>query len=286
VLKLFEYFAKYRNSDGLLEKLDSWIFLEWSAANTFVQDVSYPSNMEYAGALEAAARLYQVPRLAEEARKVKQAILAQSGRGDFFVDNALRKNGQLLVTTNRTELCQYMAFYFGIATPQTHPQLWRRLCEEFGPQRDATKVWPQIHKANAIIGNYLRMDLLPRYGLTAETFAEARAYYLRMAELTGTLWEYDDTRKSCNHGFASHAAHLFYRDFLGLQAIDRQARVVTLRFAKLPLAWCEGEIPFEFGTVAVRWWREGTTLHYRVRLPPGFTLKVENPAGLKLQPHA
>ena len=286
VLKLFEYFAKFRNADGLLEKLDSWVFLEWSAANTFVQDVSYPSNMEYAGALEAASRLYQLPALAEEARQVKQAILAQSGRGEFFVDNAVRKNGELCITTNRTELCQYMAFYFGIATPQTHPQLWRRLCDEFGPQRDATKVWPQIHKANAIIGNYLRMDLLPRYGLTAETFAEARAYYLRMAELTGTLWEYDDTRKSCNHGFASHAAHLFYRDFLGLQAIDRQARVVTLRFAKLPLAWCEGEIPFEFGTVAVRWWREGTTLHYRVRLPPGFTLKVENPAGLKLQPHA
>jgi alpha-L-rhamnosidase len=285
VLKLFDYFAKFRNSDGLLEKLDSWVFLEWSAANTFVQDVSYPSNMEYAGALEAAGRLYHLPALLDEARQVQQTVLALSGRGEFFVDNAVRKNGQLLVTTNRTELCQYMAFYFGLATPRTHPQLWQRLCTEFGPQRDATKVWPEIHKANAIIGNYLRMDLLTRYGLTAKAFAEAHDYYLRMAELTGTLWEYDDTRKSCNHGFASHAAHLFYRDFLGLQGIDRQNRTVTLRFADLPLEWCEGEIPFEFGTFALRWWREGATLHYRVSLPPGFTLNIENPAGLVLQPH-
>ena len=106
VLALFNYFKKFRNADGLLEKLDSWVFVEWSAANTFVQDVNYPSNMEYAGALEAAGRLYQLPVLLDEARKVKQAILAQSGRGDFFVDNAVRKNGELCLTTNRTEVCQ------------------------------------------------------------------------------------------------------------------------------------------------------------------------------------
>ncbi len=282
VLALFDYFKKFRNSDGLLEKLDSWVFVEWSAANTFVQDVNYPSNMEYAGALEAAGRLYQLPTLLEEARKVKQAILAQSGRGEFFVDNAVRKNGELCVTTNRTEVCQYMAFYFGLATPQTHPQLWDRLCNEFGPRRDARRVWPEIHKANAIIGNYLRMDLLPRYGLTAKAFAEARAYYLPMAELTGTLWEYDDTRKSCNHGFASHAAHLFVRDFLGLQSIDRQQHVITLRFSDLPLEWCEGEIPFDFGNFSLRWWRQGAALHYRVQLPPGYTVKIENPANMVL----
>ena len=283
VLALFDYFKKFRNSDGLLEKLDSWVFVEWSAANTFVQDVNYPSNMEYAGALEAAGRLYQLPALLDEARKVKLAILAQSGRGDFFVDNAVRKNGGLCLTTNRTEVCQYMAFYFGIVTPRTRPQLWQRLCNEFGPQRDASRVWPEIYKANAIIGNYLRMDLLSRYGLTAGMFAEARAYYLPMAELTGTLWEYDDTRKSCNHGFASHAAHLFVRDFLGLQSIDRQRRVVTLRFSDLPLAWCEGGIPFDFGNISLRWWHEGKVLHYRVQLPPGFSIQIENPSNLMLK---
>ena len=285
VLKLFEYFAKFQNADGLLEKLDSWVFLEWSAANKFVQDVSYPSNMEYAGALEAAGRLYHLPKYLEEARKVKQAILAQSGRGEFFVDNAVRKNGQLVITTNQTELCQYMAFYFGIATPQTHPQLWQRLCNEFGPRRDISRVWPQIHKANAIIGNYLRMDLLTRHGLTTKALAEARDYYLRMAELTGTLWEYDDTRSSCNHGFASHAAHLLYRDFLGIQSIDRQNRIITLRFSDLPLEWCKGSIPFDFDSVSLRWWREGAKMHYCAQLPPGFTLQIENPAHLPLQQH-
>jgi len=54
VLRLFEFFRQYENEDGLLEKLPSWVFVEWSAAAQFVQDVNYPSNMLYAGALTAA----------------------------------------------------------------------------------------------------------------------------------------------------------------------------------------------------------------------------------------
>ncbi|MEA3226930.1 MAG: hypothetical protein U9Q07_13345, partial [Planctomycetota bacterium] len=40
---LYQYFQKFTNEDGLLEKLESWVFVEWSKANSFVQDVSYPS---------------------------------------------------------------------------------------------------------------------------------------------------------------------------------------------------------------------------------------------------
>ncbi len=47
VMRLLEYFRPFENSDGLLEKLESWVFVEWSAANKFVQDVNYPSNLLY-----------------------------------------------------------------------------------------------------------------------------------------------------------------------------------------------------------------------------------------------
>ena len=42
MLALFDYFERFRNEDGLLEKLESWVFVEWSKANHFVQDVNYP----------------------------------------------------------------------------------------------------------------------------------------------------------------------------------------------------------------------------------------------------
>ena len=54
VLKLLNYLKGFENDTGLLEKLPSWVFVEWSAANSFVQDVNFPSNMLYARALAAA----------------------------------------------------------------------------------------------------------------------------------------------------------------------------------------------------------------------------------------
>ncbi len=90
VLRLFDYFKQFRNEDGLLEKLASWVFVEWSAANSFVQDVNYPSNMLYAKALAAAGKMYDLPDLEREAEKIRDTVRTQSFDGEFFVDNANR----------------------------------------------------------------------------------------------------------------------------------------------------------------------------------------------------
>ncbi|HID24583.1 MAG TPA: hypothetical protein EYP14_19590, partial [Planctomycetaceae bacterium] len=139
VLKLFDYFRRFENADGLLEKLERWVFVEWSAANRFVQDVNYPTNMLYAAALAAAGRMYRLPELEAQAGAIRTTIRRQSFDGEFFVDNAVRKNGKLQVTRNRTEVCQYFAFFFGVATPESHPKLWARLRDQFGPDRKKTR---------------------------------------------------------------------------------------------------------------------------------------------------
>ncbi len=95
VLKLLDFLKQYENSDGLLEKLPSWVFVEWSKANSFVQDVNYPSCMLYAGTLDAAGRLYRLPDLNAKAARVRDTIRRQSFDGEFFVDNAVRKDGQI-----------------------------------------------------------------------------------------------------------------------------------------------------------------------------------------------
>ena len=66
VQRLLDYFERFENKDGLLESLESWVFVEWSAANQFVQDVNYPSNMLYAGALDAAGRMYEMTATARK----------------------------------------------------------------------------------------------------------------------------------------------------------------------------------------------------------------------------
>ena len=186
VMRLFEYFDQFRNEDGLLEKLEKWVFIEWSAANRFVQDVNYPSNMLYAEALDCAASLYGREDLAKEAERIREVIREQSFDGEFFVDNAERKDGKLNVTDNRTEVCQYFAFFFNVATPESHPELWRKLVEEFGPDRAKTGAYKDVHMANAFVGNMLRFELLSRYGRGAQILDESINYLLYMAERTGT----------------------------------------------------------------------------------------------------
>ena len=208
IYKLIRFFERYENSDGLLEKLDSWIFIEWSMANKLVRDISFPSNMLYARMLEAAARLYDDPALTAKAAKLKDVIRKRSFNGEFFVDNEVYKDGVPVSSGERTETCQYYAFFTGTATPETYPELWEKLVKEFGPDRKNSGTYPDVHPANAFIGNYLRLILLQDNGLQEQVLRECKGYFYYMAQRTGTLWEYISDHASCNHGFASYAACL------------------------------------------------------------------------------
>jgi len=276
---LYEYFQKFKNADGLLERLQSWVFVEWSQANSFVQDVSYPSNMLYAAALAAAGRMYGEPGLIEEAERIREAIRRQSFDGEFFVDNAVRKDGRLEVTRNRTEVCQYFAFFFDVATPETHAKLWDRLVHQFGPQRKTTNAFPEVHPANAFVGNYLRFELLSRYGHPAQIKKELTDYYLYMADRTGTLWENVGAEASCDHGFASHVAHTFYRDLLGVREVDTQKKRIRLQVADVGLDWCEGKLLTPQGPVVVRWWKDDGPTLCHVDVPAGYVLQNDSPPG-------
>ncbi len=281
--KLLDYFKPFENEDGLLEKLQSWVFVEWSAANQFVQDVNYPSNMLYAAVLDVAGRLYGKDDLCKKAETIRETIRKQSFDGQFFVDNAVREDGKLKVTRNRSEVCQYFAFFFGVANPKTHSELWKVLRDEFGPNRKETKAYPEVHFANSFIGNVLRLEILSRNGRGQQILDESIAYLLYMADRTGTLWENDGAYASCNHGFASHIVHVLYRDVLGIYVVDPAQKTIRLRFSDLNLDWCEGQMPLPEGNIFFRWQKSGETIRYRLDHPAGYQLEIENDSRLMLE---
>ena len=261
-----KYLSTFRNSDGLLEKLPKWVFVEWSRANRLVQDVNYPSNMAWAEVLDVMDRLYGKPELAAEAKRIRETVRKQSWTGKWFCDNAVRQaDGTLKLSGECTETCQYYAFFFGTATPETHPDLWKTMVDDFGPKRfdpnDRTKLLkhPEIWPSNAFIGNYLRLELLSRAGLVKNILDETKEFFLYMADRTGTLWEYDRTTASCCHGFASHAAVYLVRDVLGVKSIDvANRKAVAEPPSGLDLDWCEGTIPVSAAeSVTVKWSRGG-----------------------------
>ncbi len=282
ITRLMDYFKSFENEDGLLEKLEGWVFVEWSAANQFVQDVNYPSNMLYASALAAAGRLYDHSDYSAKAEKIRTVVRRQAFDGTFFVDNAIRTDGQLKVTRNRSEVCQYFAFYFDVATPKTYPKLWNTLRDDFGPDRKETKAHPEVHLANSFIGNMLRMELLSREGHGQQILDESVAYLLYMVERTGTIWENDGAYASCDHGFGSHIVHTLNRDILGVDKIDPLERVVQLRFSQIDLKWCEASIPLADGELNLRWEKDAKRLRYWISVPEGYRVEVQNDSDREL----
>ena len=276
--KFVDYLWKYRNADGLLERLPSWVFVEWSRANKLVQDVNYPSNMTWSDTLDAMDRLYGRPDLAAEAARVRAEVRRQSWTGAWFCDNAVRqKDGSLKLSGECTETCQYYAFFHRVATPETHPALWKTLLADFGPKRydpsDRKKMLkhPEIWPSNAFIGNYLRLKLLERAGRGRQILDETKGYFTYMAERTGTLWENDTTSASCNHGFASYAAVLLVHSVLGVE-VDHRTKTVTARPTDVDLAFCGVTLPVPGGEIVYDWTVKGGRREETFAAPPGWRL--------------
>jgi alpha-L-rhamnosidase len=197
---LVAYFRRFENELGLLEKLESWVFVEWSKANEFIKDVNFPTNMLYAMTLRSAARLLRDPRLAARAARVEAAIRALAWREGRFVDNAVRDaRGRLVATDHASEACQYYAFFTGLVSTRREKALWQRLVRaDYGP----------LYPANVFVGKIMRFELLLANGELAAARRELMQSYVPMARSTGTLWELFEKNVSCNHGFTSYVAVL------------------------------------------------------------------------------
>lgn len=203
VYALIDFFKQYENPDGLLENLDSWVFVEWSRANDLVEGINYPNNMMFYLMLKSAAELYDDEQLSKKAENVRMKIAEQSFDGKFFADQALRTDGKLTVLPEATEVCQYYAFFTGVAAKESHQELFDTLITQFGPDRDIKNCYPDIALAAPFIGNYLRLQILVDNGYADIALKNIKEYFTHMAECTGTLWETAEATNSCNHGFAS-----------------------------------------------------------------------------------
>lgn len=284
VLNLLNYFKRFENEDGLLESLDKWIFVEWSQANDFVRDVNYPTNMLYSRALEVAGRLYSIPEYADKAKDIKNVIREQAFVNGFFSDNAIREGDRLIVQAeNQTEVCQYFAFFFDVATPDSHADLWMKLVADFGAKRKETDKYPHIYPANAFIGNYVRLELLAREGKTQELINEMKKQFLYMADMTGTLWEDIKPGTSTCHGFASHAAHVLIRDIAGVERVDLINKEVIVNFKEIDIKNCELSLPIGEKTLYLKWTKKGRIMNYQIEVPEEFDVKVFNNTSYSLK---
>lgn len=209
VYRLLDFYRRYENEDGLLERLPSWNFVEWSQANDWTQDVNYPTNFLYAQALECAGRLYADEDCLKRSARVRATALAQSFDGRYFLDHAQRDAaGKLRVAGDISEIGQYYAVLFGgldLSAPR-YQRLRQSITGDFAPGSAARD--PRIVPVNAFIGVYLRLETLYRMGEYALMLRDIEDFFGQMEAYTGTLWENRDFHGSYDHGFASYVASL------------------------------------------------------------------------------
>ncbi len=222
-----EYELAFMNSDGLLEDVPGWVFVEWSRANDLINGVNYPTNMLFAGVLKAMYKMYGETRYKTLAEKMDEEIVKQSYNGKFFVDNATRdENGKLVRNTEWTEVCQYYAFWCGYADKERYPDLFNAVYNEIYHSVDLKEKYPEMSPASAFIGLYLRLDYLSRIRESEMVIRDLKKFFMPQAIETKTFWEYRTAVGSCCHAFASLMCEWILRSVIGFEKVDESGVVL------------------------------------------------------------
>ena len=205
VMELLDFYRRHENSDGLIERMPGFNFVEWSRANQWTKDVSYPTNFLYAAALEAVYKIYGEEQYLLRAEEVRRVAIGQSYKDGLFFDHAKREGGRLVRQNDCSEICQYYALLFADIDigEEKYAPLRDMIFNFFGAGRK--EKLEEIEPINAFIGVYLRIEALLKLGAYDTALADIRGFFGEMEELTGTLWEFRERKGSRDHGFASYA---------------------------------------------------------------------------------
>ena len=204
LLGVLDFFSKYENEDGLVERLPSWNFVEWSTANEWTNDLNYPTNFLYSEALLRVGKLYGSDELIKKAEAIRKKVIELSFDGEKFLDHSVRNSeGVLENQPHVSAAAQYYAALFGGIDlyNDKYSKLLRHIKEDFAnlDKRDIDFV-----PVNAFVGFYLRMELLMRLGEKTLLEANVKEFFAETVKYTDTLWENRDRIGSFDHGFSSY----------------------------------------------------------------------------------
>lgn len=208
IFGILSFMEKHENADGLLQDLPSWNFVEWSKANTWVQNVNYPTNFLYAQALECAAVLYGEETLSRKAEKIRRTTREKAFNGQVFLDHAvIGEDGLLRNADDFSEAGQYYAVLFGgvsLDAPE-YANLKVHIRSSFSAYDPNSAHYVPV---NMFIGYFLRLLVLIKMEWRDLLCQDIKRKFAPMVALTDTLWEYNfaQRRGSYDHGFSSFAA--------------------------------------------------------------------------------
>ena len=205
---ILSFMKKYENSDGMLQDLPSWNFVEWSKANQWTQNVNYPTNFLYAQALQCTYELYGEEALWNKAESLRAVTRNKAFNGEVFLDHAvLDEAGNLQNQEDFSEAGQYYAILFGgvdLDAPR-YAKLKEHVLQGFSAFDPKAENYVPV---NMFIGYFLRLCVLMDMDQRELLAQDVIRKFGPMINLTDTLWEYNFNQRngSYDHGFSSFAA--------------------------------------------------------------------------------
>ena len=201
---MLDFFASYENNDGLVERLPSWNFVEWSTANDWTNDVNYPTNFLYSEALLRAGKLFGMDDLIKKAEAIRKKTVELSFDGEKFCDHAVRNSDGILENQPHVSAAaQYYAALFG-GIDICSAKYEKLLCHIKENFENLDKENIEFVPVNAFIGFYLGMELLMRLGEKKLLETDIKDFFAETVKHTDTLWEHRYCSGSYDHGFSSY----------------------------------------------------------------------------------
>jgi hypothetical protein len=274
-------FDGWRNREGLLESIPSWMFFDYADIRT--DGVSVALNAIYARTLDEAARL---ERLAGEASQADAyARLSGQVRGSlnrfcpgesFYPDVLLRDaKKELIPSREACETTQYYVMWCGVPSPDRQKRMWQALRDDFLPT-PLKKVQPIRGLTRAGLYPFLeRLEVAARLGDHAALVRDAKAMFVPMVQSApGTLWEDPMAGIALCHAIGTGVGGILTEEVLGIR-LGFPLRITP--HSGGTLRWCKGFITTPKGRVNVAWECRDDRYQLRASIPKGSTAEVVLP---------
>jgi alpha-L-rhamnosidase len=276
---------RYRNREGLLESIPSWMFFDYADIRT--DGASVALNAIYARTLDEAARL---ERLAGDAAQAAGfAALARQARASlnrlcpgetFYPDVLLRdEKKQLLPSREACETTQYYVMWCGVPPPDRQRRMWQALRDDFAPT-PLKRVQPIRGLTRAGLYPFLeRLEIAAELGDHAALVRDTKAMFLPMVERPpGTLWEDPMAGIALCHAIGTGVGGILVEEVLGIR-LGFPLRITPHRAGTLD--WCEGYVTTPKGRIEVVWNWNKDRYRLRASIPQGVTAEVVLPPEAK-----
>jgi alpha-L-rhamnosidase len=275
----------WRNSDGLLESIPSWMFFDY--ANIRTDGVSIALNGVYARTLAEAARLERLTgdasradELERRARQVRSALNRLCPGDSFYPDVLVRDPQKMLVPSREAcETTQYFAMWGGVPLEDRQRRMWQALRDDFLPT-PLRKVQPIRGLTRAGLYPFLqRLEVAARLGDHAALLRDAKAMFLPMADSApGTLWEDPMAGIALCHSIGCGVGGVLTEELLGIR-LGFPLKITPHNGGSL--TWCKGFVTTPKGRIDVDWQWQKDRYQLRASLPKGIAAEVILPPEAK-----